>query len=385
METAERSQSENNRALSRAATEMNIATREQAQAFDQLGSHVVSLKERIDRVEQAGRHDALKEAVKGLHTGLERLADQLTQNANQSATQVSALASNLETLAGHVGESRSNTETTAQILEQRIAALDDRIYSIEKAAHANANAAERAIEALQSAHRDHGAQAEHRDAATSGAISRLEDNISKLEGRGTDPDVDQRLSRIEKSLGDIAARFEDDEPATARAIEDSLKKLLNRVEATENRQRDTVSEFRAVLNETATRLTALETKPVPVAAAPAQAAFAPPPPAPTFAAAPAFDTPPFPDTPTPGAPPPFATHNDPFPAADDPFMPQAFDAPPPPFAEEASFEPATGFLERCVRRVTAAGRRFLPLRCPAALPRPRRAPAEAEQASRGFA
>src|ERR1700749_1185673 len=35
METAERSQSENNRALSRAATEMNIATREQAQAFDQ--------------------------------------------------------------------------------------------------------------------------------------------------------------------------------------------------------------------------------------------------------------------------------------------------------------------------------------------------------------
>ena len=71
MESSERSQAENNRALNRAATEMNIATREQAQAFDQLGSHVVGLKERIDRVEQASRNDALKDAVKGLHTGLE--------------------------------------------------------------------------------------------------------------------------------------------------------------------------------------------------------------------------------------------------------------------------------------------------------------------------
>jgi localization factor PodJL len=147
METAERTQSENNRALSRAATEMNIATREQAQAFDQLGTHVVGLKERLDRVEQAARNDGMKDAVKGLHTGLARLADQLTQNANQSATQISALATNLESIAGRVGESRADSENTAQILEQRIAALDDRIYSVEKATQTNAAAVERAIEA----------------------------------------------------------------------------------------------------------------------------------------------------------------------------------------------------------------------------------------------
>ena len=356
METAERSQTENNRALSRAATEMNIATREQAQAFDQLGTHVVGLRERVDRVEQASRHEALKDAVKGLHTGLERLADQLTQNANQSATQISALATNLETMAGRVGESRTESVNTAQILEQRIAALDDRIYAVEKTAQTNAAAVERAIEALHAAHRDQVAQSEHHEAATSGAVSRLEDSVSKLERRGANPEVDRRLSRIEKTLSDIAARFEDEEPDTTRQVKDSLKKLHNRLEATENRQRDSASEFGAIFAETAARLTALETTSASVGAAAAPVA---PPATPVFAAAPVFDAPPFPDVPTPGAPPPFTAHNDPFPAHSDPFalpadaFPQqtdpfapahaAFDAPPPPFTEETPFEPVPGF------------------------------------------
>src|ERR1700743_1249453 len=46
LEAAERSQTENNRAMSKAATEINIAAREQAQAFDQLSTHVVSVNER---------------------------------------------------------------------------------------------------------------------------------------------------------------------------------------------------------------------------------------------------------------------------------------------------------------------------------------------------
>src|SRR5579872_4214510 len=41
LEATERSQSESNRALSKAAAEINIATREQAQAFDQLGANVI--------------------------------------------------------------------------------------------------------------------------------------------------------------------------------------------------------------------------------------------------------------------------------------------------------------------------------------------------------
>src|ERR1700726_2408615 len=49
LETTERNQTENNRAMSQAAAEINIATREQAQAFDQLGASMAGLNERIER------------------------------------------------------------------------------------------------------------------------------------------------------------------------------------------------------------------------------------------------------------------------------------------------------------------------------------------------
>jgi localization factor PodJL len=383
LDSSERSQSENNRALNRAATEMNIATREQAQAFDQLGSHVVGLKERIDRVEQATKNDGMKEAVKGLHTGLARLADQLAQNANQSASQISALATNLETIAGRVGESRADSESTAQILEQRIAALDDRIYAVEKAAQTNTNAVERAIEALQSAHRDHGAQAENREAATSGVIARLQDSVNSLEARGSDPEIERRLSGIENSLASIVQRFDGEEPVTVRAVEDSLKKLLNRVEATENRQRDTVSEFRSVLSDMTARMGALENKPSAVAAPVAQAPSFVAPAAPSFAA-PSFDAPPFPDVPTPGAPPPFAASHDPF-APASPFDSHAsLDAAPPPFADEGAFEPLPDYAANpFTASPPPAGDSYLSAARRSA--QAAASAAEAEHASRGFA
>src|SRR5580704_11935262 len=106
LDSAERSQSENNRAMSKTAAEINIATREQSQAFDQLGTHVMNLSDRMERLERSAVQDGLKDAVKALHSGLSRLADQITQTANQSAGQVSALTGNLEQLAGRVGQVR---------------------------------------------------------------------------------------------------------------------------------------------------------------------------------------------------------------------------------------------------------------------------------------
>ena len=75
LDSAERSQSENNRAMNRAASEINIATREQSQAFDQMGNHVVAISERLERLERSSAQDGLKDAVKALHQGLSRLAD----------------------------------------------------------------------------------------------------------------------------------------------------------------------------------------------------------------------------------------------------------------------------------------------------------------------
>lgn len=367
MDSAERTQTESNRAMSKAATEMNIAAREQTQAFDQLGAHVVGLADRIERVERANAQNGMKDAVKGLHTGLSRLADQLTQNATQSATQIASLADNFENLAGRLGDARSDAEGTARSFESRIAALDDRIYLVEKAAQNTSAALERALDKLD-AHASEKPQAERREAETVGAIARLEENVAKLEARGSDPLIERRLDGIEKNLGDLIERLDGNEPTTARAIEDSLKRLLNRVEATENRQRDTVSEFRSALGDATARLSAMEAK---ATAAPPPVVQAAPPPA--FSPLPqSYDAPPFPDVPTPGAPPPFAAGPDPFAPA------SAFDAPPP-FPAEDPFAP----VNEALAAPSPAGDTFLSAARRSA--RAAASAAEAEQSSRGFA
>src|SRR5579863_8431873 len=66
LDNAERSQSESNRAMSRAASEITIASHEQAQAFDQLGRHLMEMEERMEKLERFAQQDGLKEAVKGL-------------------------------------------------------------------------------------------------------------------------------------------------------------------------------------------------------------------------------------------------------------------------------------------------------------------------------
>jgi len=372
MESQERSQTENNRAMNKAATEMNIAAREQAQAFDQLGAHVVGLAGRLDRVERDNNSNGLKEAVRGLHTGLSRLADQITQNASQSAAQLSSLAGNLESVAGKLTEARQDAESTAQSLEQRLMALDDRLYTVEKNARNDVDALERALQAAQARGRE---DSEADRNTTSAAIAKLEENVSRLEARGIDPEVEQRLGGIERSLSNLIEKLEGNEPATAKAIEDTLKKLVSRVEATENRQRDTVSEFRAAINDATTRVAALETRPASASPFAPAANFAP---APEFAAPPpTFDPPPFPDVPTPGAPPPFQAGADPFAPA-----PAPFDGLPP-YAEENPFEPASSFAGDAFEASPSPADSYLSAARRSA--RAAASAAEAETVSRGFA
>ncbi|HEX4304233.1 MAG TPA: hypothetical protein VHZ78_15660 [Rhizomicrobium sp.] len=332
LETTERNQSENNRAMSKAASEINVAAREQAQSFDQLGGSVMSLADRLERVERTTAGDGTRDAVKGLHQGLSRLAEQISTTANQSASQVSSLATNLESLAARLAQARQETEETARALEQRISqidqrtaaiaeidhkvaqidqrmshvgAIDDRLRSVERNAQTMGDAVSSALQSLES-HKDDSAAALRRDAETAGAIARLEDNVSKIEQRGTDPALDRRLSGIERSLSDIAGRF--DSPAARDGIDDNLKRLAQRIEAAENRQREQVAELRAAISDPARHVDVLPhglQAPAPLAQA--------------------FDAPPFPEV--PGA------HQG-FQVSADPFAP-AFDGSP--FGSDAAF------------------------------------------------
>ncbi len=313
LDSSERSQSESNRVMSKAAVEMNITAREQAQAFDQLGAHVAGLSDRIERVERNASSDSLRDAVKALHQGLSRLADQITQTANQSATQISALAGNIENVAGRLGQSRHDFQATTQALEGRVVQLDERIHTVEKAAHTGTVSLERALEALETR------QAARKDDSAA-AIARLEENVSRLEARPADPALDRRLSGIERTLSDLVGRIASEEHPPAPA-EDPVKKLAQRFDALETTQREAIAELRKAV------ISPLKAATEPSTSLGGAAPFA-------GAAAPFVDDG-APFTPLPefhAPPPPFAE-----PAQQPPFAEQNFAAPPP------AYDAATGF------------------------------------------
>ena len=421
LEAAERSQSENNRAMSKAASEINVAAREQAQAFDQLGASVIGLADRIDRVERIASNEGLKDAVKGLHQGLTRVADQIATTASQSAAQISSLAGNLESVAGRIGEVRGDAEASHKLLEQRIAQIEEYVRTVERLSQAGVQAMERQvdervraieskaqsgsdgvarrieerladagqriddrIQALEEKRladqaaaarqlsdrlqaveqktladhdatarqvseriqrvellaqsnqnavvdamagvellKDEFAAAAKREVDAAGAIARLEESVARIEPSGTDPVIDQRLSGIERTLSEIASRFDHPEKAGA-ALEVDLKRLAERLDAAEAQQRDAFAELRAALKSVAPTV---EAPHVP-APEPDQhepfALFEPP-------------APPQPEPQAQPAPIGFDDHTDPFAVEEQPphepqASPFAFEEPEPPFA-----------------------------------------------------
>jgi hypothetical protein len=72
------------------------------------------------RDQRGGASDNLKEAVKALHLGLSRLAEQVASTAGHSTTQIAQVTDNLEKLAGHVGQIWEDADSAAQLLERRI-------------------------------------------------------------------------------------------------------------------------------------------------------------------------------------------------------------------------------------------------------------------------
>jgi localization factor PodJL len=257
IDSSERSHSESNRVISRTAQEINISAREQAQAFDQLGLNVMALNERLERLERSAAHDGIKDAVKALHQGLSRLADQITATANNSATQVTQLAGNLEQLAGRVGQARVDAEDSHRQLEDGQRQLEDRINitattleqrlsGTEKTAQFNTNALDHALEKIEAnANQRATDQVENqrRAAQSEESLNRLEDSIARLEMRLPDAEFERRLDGIERSVGGMADRLENTDPAAR--FDAPLQALSHRLEALEKDHNDLLGELRA--------------------------------------------------------------------------------------------------------------------------------------------
>jgi localization factor PodJL len=300
LDSSERSQSENNRVLSRTAAEMNIAAREQAQAFDQMGQTIMVISERLERLERERASDGIKDAVKALHQGLSRLADQIGQTATQSATQVTAVTQNLDQLAYRLGQARDDAAEGDRQLGERIGQVDGRIAAVEKTAQFTTNALDHALEKLEAqTHQRANDQVEwqRRAGTTDESLQRLEDSVLRLERAGGDDGVERRLDGIENNLHGLMARLENFNPAAP--LEEGMRALMRRLDAVEKNHAELVSEMRANI--------APDIKPEPV--------FAPE----AFIARPPVEAPPFAEPPPPAEEgsflPPYGT---------DTFAPEAF-------------------------------------------------------------
>lgn len=367
IDSSERTHSESNRVISRTAQEINITAREQAQAFDQMGLNVMALNERLERLERNNADTSIKEAVKALHQGLSRLADQITATANNSADQVTQLTGNLEQLASRVGQSRVDAEDNHKLLVVRTEAAEQRLAAAEKTAQFNTNALDHALEKIEaSANQRATDQVENqrRFGQTEEALNRLEDSIARLEMRLPDAAFERRLDSIEHSVSGIAERLENYDPKAQ--FDASMQALSHRLESLEKDHTDLVAETRAKLRS------------------PEPPAFEPAPQAPSsaYAAPSAFEAPPFAEPPVyqdaftappqvpgnqtlagygaegadafapPHAPSGFAFDIPPEPGAPDPFAPSQEYGPE--FADNFEAPEADNFLTQARRSARAA-------------------------------
>jgi len=239
LDNAERSQSEMNRAMSRAATEITLASSEQAQAFDQLGRHMTGLDERLEKLERAAVQDGLKEAVKGLHQGLSRLADQFGQATARSGGQTGSLARNLEQLALRLVQARADAEAAAQTLEAHLGQLE------ETQAFTNGTIEQilGRIEAQAETHDQDMAEVRRHGGAQQDALAGMEGRLAALE----EPDLamEQRLMAIEQVL--TAIREELAEPDPHAGVADALRQVSLRLDIAEQNHSDMLAELRAGL------------------------------------------------------------------------------------------------------------------------------------------
>ncbi len=323
LDSSERSHSENNRVLSRTAQEINISAREQAQAFEQLAENVVALNDRLERLERGAVSEGLKEAVKALHQGLSRLADQITATANNSTGQLAQVTTNLEKLAGQVNQVWEDADNADQALEMRLdrierdwvqgmddtarglsqrienseRTLDTRLAAVEKTVQFHTKTLDHALERVETGSTQRTTdqnEAQRRAVQHEEGIHRLEDSVSRLESRLPGPELNDRLNGFERDISGLHDRLEHYDPT--QKFDAAMQALSHRLEKLEQDQAELVAEMHTAV--------AQPEPPAPPPQAAAPSAFEAPPFAAPFHDPPStFESPPISESPIEDFPP----------------------------------------------------------------------------------
>jgi len=233
---AARSQSESNRTMSLATGKVISARHERAQAFDQLGRHMTGLDERLRKLEHVALHDGMKEAVKGLHQGLSRLADQFGQATAQSCGQVASLARNLEQLALRLVQARADAEAAAQALKAHLAQMED-------AHHLTVEQVQEEIESQFEAYGGNLADVRRNSLALQASLAAIEKRVEELEGPGLA--VAHRLMAIEQDLSAIREVLAEPDPHAG--LPNAFHQIALRLELLEQSHTSMLADLKAGL------------------------------------------------------------------------------------------------------------------------------------------
>ncbi len=232
VDASERTQTENSKTVTLAATEISAASRDQAEAFDQLGQHVAGLGDRLSRLERHAAADGVRDAVKGLHSGLSRLADQIAENANQSTGQFATATRNVELLTSKLNDARAEMNTVQRTLSSKLHGFEERALAVESAALAAGEKADRAIaEAVKlsdargetgSAHRALSSRLQAVEERMRATESTAKVTADKLETTAVDLETARGALRVDQSESQRQAQL-------ITQLSDALDKLSSRL------------------------------------------------------------------------------------------------------------------------------------------------------------
>ena len=214
LESLERTQTDAQRVLNETATEIKTAAGVQAESFQQLA-------ERLDRLERESDAGATRDAVRGLHQGLSRLADQIAHTTDGMTGQIAALAQD-------VADARDGSMQVGPAVEARFASLEERLGLAEGQINA--------------------AQFEE-------TAARLEQRMSAGECRMEEL-LDRHSEFVRQSVEAISAQLDRAESRALSESDDlraSLAALMRRIETAEHESRQELRALRATLAELATR------------------------------------------------------------------------------------------------------------------------------------
>jgi len=206
LETSERSQNDAKISVHSAATELNAVTREQAQNFN-------VLERRLEKVEHAADSSALRNAVRGLHQGVSRLAEHVTKSANDSSVRIEALARNIDGVAESAQATRAESANLAKNIGERINTLTEKLAQSEER-----------LEGIEN----------HVQEALGAHVSSVDNRFKEIDGR---------LDQAERN-------------------KEAVKGLKERLDASEKHNQEALSEYRLSLEEMRRRLDSMDAVPL---------------------------------------------------------------------------------------------------------------------------